>query len=142
MSCADIDLFLLASPDNSTRKPRRAFTDVAAEGRGALDVHLITNGSNDSTKRKLENSLMGHAIISDLAEGWAAVYAGAPAQAAPCLDCDLIDGGTEVGHENFPMDVYLPWSFADLWPAPGGTLRNILFSFVRTVCCRKDWRTG
>lgn len=126
MSCADIDLFLLASPDNSTRKPRRAFTGVAADGRGALDVHLIENSSADKTHRKLENSLMGHAIISDLAEGWAAVYPAAAAQAVSCPGCILIDGGTEVGYENYPMEVYLSWSFADLWPAPGGTLRNIL----------------
>lgn len=126
MSCADIDLFLLASSDNPNRKPRRGFADVAAEGRGGLDVHLINNGRADPKERKLENSLMGHAIISDLAEGWAAVYPGAAAQAVLCTGCTLIDDGTEVGYENYPMEVYLPWSFADLWPAPGGTLRNIL----------------
>jgi hypothetical protein len=126
MSCGDIDLFLLAAGDNPKSKPRRGFANVASEGRGALDVHLITNSTLDRKERKLENSLMGHAIISDLAEGWAAVYAGAAAQAVPCSNCASIDGGTEVGYENYPMEVYLPWSFADLWPAPGGTFRNIL----------------
>jgi hypothetical protein len=126
MSCADIDLFLLASSDNTSRKPRIAFDDVADQKRGALDVHLVTNGSGDPTDRKLENSLMGHAVISDLAEGWAAVYPGAAAKATYCPACAVIDGGTEVGYENYPMEVYLPWSYADGWPAPGGTLRNVL----------------
>lgn len=126
MSCGDIDLFLLASYDNATRKPRIAFADVAGEGRGALDVHLVTNTSRDPSQRKLEDSLMGHAIISDLAEGWAAVYPAAAAKSTSCEACRLVDGGTNVGYENYPMEVYLPWSYADLWAAPGGTLRNIL----------------
>ncbi len=128
MSCSDIDLFLLASFDNATRKPRKAFQAVAAQGRGALDVHLIENSFEDKTRRKLENSLMGHAIISDLAEGWAAVYPAAAAKATYCPLCDLIPGGagSDVGYEAYPMEVYLPWAYADEWPVPGGALRNIL----------------
>jgi hypothetical protein len=125
MSCADIDLFLLTSPDNSSRKPRKAFAAVAGQGRGALDVHLITNSLGGRKERKLENSLMGHAIISDLAEGWAAVYPAAAAKATSCPRCESIDG-TPVGYENYPMEVSLPWAFADLFPAPGGALRNLL----------------
>lgn len=126
MSCGDIDLFLLAAPENPSRKPRMAFAHVAGEGRGAMDVHLISNGSGNPGARKLENSLMGHAIISDLAEGWAAVYPAATAGATSCPICGMIDGGTAVGYENYPMELYLPWAFADLLPAPGGTVRNIL----------------
>lgn len=125
MSCADIDLFLLASPDNVNRKPRGAFAAVAAEGRGALDAHLVVNGHGGAAARKAENSLMGHAIISDIAEGWAAVYPASVAKATSCPACAQIDG-TPVGYENFPMEVYLPWAFADRLPAPGGAVRNIL----------------
>lgn len=125
MSCADIDLFLLASPDNPARKPRGAFAAVAGEGRGALDVHLVVNGRGSPTARKEENSLMGHAIVSDIAEGWAAVYPAAVAKATSCPACAQIDG-TAVGYENFPMEVYLPWAFADQLPVPGGALRNLL----------------
>lgn len=126
MSCGDIDMFLLAGYDNPSRKPRIAFADVAAEGRGALDVHRIVNGTRDPAARELENSLMGHAIISDLAEGWAAVYPAASAQATYCPLCTAVDGGEPVGYEAYPMEVYLPWSYADLWNVPGGSLRNVL----------------
>lgn len=127
LSCADVDLFLLASPANTDFKPRLAFDIVAGDGRGALDVHLVTNGAGlDTRLRKLENSLMGHAIISDVAEGWVATYDAAAAKALPCPTCALIDGGTEVGYEPYPMEVYLPFAFADGFPIPGGTLRNIL----------------
>ncbi len=125
MSCADIDLFLLASPDNPNRKPRGAFAAVAAEGRGALDVNLVVNGRGSANARKEENSLMGHGIISDLAEGWAAVYPAAVAKTTSCPICAQIDG-IPVGYENYPMEVYLPWAFADLFPAPGGGVRNLL----------------
>lgn len=112
MSCGDIDLFVLASNDNKDIKPRRGFQAVAFEGRGALDVHLVTNGQ-DPRQRKLENSLMGHAIIHDLAEGWVASYDAAAAKAVPCAFCARLDGGTEVGYENYPMEVYLPFAFAE-----------------------------
>jgi hypothetical protein len=126
MSCGDIDLFVLASPDNEEIQPRRAFSLVAAEGRGALDVHFITNGSAAARERKLENSLMGEAIIVDTAEGWSASYAAAAAKAVPCPSCDLLDDGTEVGYENYPMEVYLPVAFADGFPIQGSALRNLL----------------
>lgn len=127
MSCADIDLFLLASSDNQDGlRPRRGFAAVANEKRGALEAHLITNNADDSRERKWENSLMGLAIISELAEGWAAAYHGASAQAAPCLTCAIIDDGSPVGYENYPMEVYIPFGFADDMTAPAGKLRNIL----------------
>lgn len=100
LSCGDVDLILLASPDNSTVKPRSAFSGVAGEGRGALDVHFTTNGQLDSRNRKLENSLMGHAIITDLAQGWVASYDAAAAKAFPCSLCEDVDGGEPVGYEN------------------------------------------
>ncbi len=121
MSCADIDLFLLSSA-----APRFAFQVVAGDGRGALDVSFVTNGQGDPGQRKLENSLMGSAIITDVAEGWVASYAAAAAKALPCATCADIDGGEPVGYENYPMEVYLPFAFADGFPAPGGALRNFL----------------
>jgi hypothetical protein len=126
MSCADIDLFLLASASNPTNKPRSVFVGVAPEGRGALDVHLIVNGSGGPAARKQENSLMGHAIISDVAEGWAATYPAAAAKSTSCPFCDSVDGGSEVGYENYPMEVFLPFALADPFPTQGGNLRNVL----------------
>jgi hypothetical protein len=131
MSCADIDLFLLAAANNPTLRPRFAFSGVEPDKRGALDVHFTTNGSNPGTVtdpkfRKEENSLMGHAIISDIAEGWAATYPAAAAKSTTCVVCASIDGGTQVGYENYPMEVFLPFALADDFPAPGGGLRNVL----------------
>jgi len=141
MSCADIDLFLLASNDNAGgNRPRFAFDGVAAEGRGALDVHLVRNGTldpkfrkdavigenNDRNNKYGDNSLMGHAIISDIAEGWAATYPAASARATSCGVCAFIDGGTPVGYEPFPIEVMLPFALADPFPTQGGGLRNVL----------------
>jgi hypothetical protein len=126
MSCSDIDLFLLASPDSPINKPRAAFAAVASEGRGALDVHLIVNGGGGPDARKAENALMGHAVISDIAEGWAATYPAAAAEATVCPRCVTVDGGTEVGYENYPMEVFLQFALADLFPTQGGPLRNVL----------------
>jgi len=125
MSCADIDLFILAHPNNPNVKPRFAFQSVADEGRGALDVHLITNTLSQPNLRKEENSLMGHAIITDLGEGWAATYPAAAAKATTCFYCGLING-TQVGYENYPMEVFLPFALAEPGQAPGGALRNVL----------------
>jgi len=126
MSCADTDLFILANPDNSSVKPRIAFNAVAGDGRGALDVHLVTNGSTEPKRRKLENSLMGEALITDLAEGWVAGYAAAAAKAMGCSRCEEIDGGTTVGYENYPMEVYLPFALADPFVLLGKSGRNVL----------------
>ncbi len=146
MSCADIDLFLLASPDNASGlRPRFAFDGVAGEGRGALDVHLVENGQTDPRQRKDaiigggdglgnvqsgDESLMGHAIISDSAEGWAATYPAAAAKSTSCGLCAVIDGGTEVGYENYPMEVFLPFALTDPFgavpSAPAHPLRNVL----------------
>ena len=126
MSCADIDLFLLASSDDRSRAPRGAFAAVAGDGLGALDVHLITNGAGSATERKEENSLMGHAVISDVAEGWAATYPAAAAKATACPICATAGGGAAVGYENYPMEVFLPFGLADPFPTQGGPLRNLL----------------
>jgi len=151
MSCADIDLFLLAAPDNKDGlRPRLAFDSVAGEGRGALDVNLIVNSSFSPGSRKndpygtylfksashadkrhsIDNSLMGHAIISDVTEGWAATYPAAAARTTSCRYCGTIDQGTNVGYENYPMEVMLPFALADSFSAvPSGAanpLRNVL----------------
>jgi hypothetical protein len=127
MSCADIDVFLLASRDNKDGlQPRRAFDAVADEKRGALDVHRIDNGSDDPIERQNDDSLMGHAVISELSEGWAAVYPAAAAKATFCPLCGAIDQGDWVGYEAYPMEAYLPFAFADDFTSPGGHLRNIL----------------
>lgn len=126
MSCADIDLYLLASSGNPITKPRSAFATVAGEGRGALDVHLIVNSDGNPSARKEENSLLGHAVISDVAEGWAATYPAAAAKATACPMCETIGGGTPVGYENYPMEVFLPFALADSFPTQGGLLRNVL----------------
>jgi hypothetical protein len=137
MSCADIDLFLLASPSNPNVQPRAAFTSVAAEGRGALDVHLITNSFNNPRLRKEENSLMGNAIITDLGEGWAATYPAAAAKATTCFYCGLING-TPIGYENYPMEVFLPFALAEPGQAPGGALRNVLSLWAPTLLPGED----
>jgi hypothetical protein len=122
MSCADIDLLFLGSSG-----PRKGFALVASELKGAVDVHLVLNGGV-ANRRKLENSLMGHAVISDIAEGWAATYPAAAAKATYCANDDLcrdVDGGTNVGYESFPQEVYLPFALADGF-ANAGTFTNFL----------------
>jgi hypothetical protein len=122
MSCADVDLFVL---DDAS--PRPGFNSVAFDGVGALDAHLIINGTGPGgTNRKDENSLMGFAIISDVAEGWAATYTAAAAKSTTCLICNALDGGTNVGYEPFPQEVYLPGVLVDGIGAPGGVLSNLL----------------
>jgi hypothetical protein len=80
----------------------------------------------DPKQRKIENSLMGHAIISDLAEGWAATYPAAAAKSTFCFFCQFLDSGTAVGYENYPMEVFLPFALTDPFPTQGGLLRNVL----------------
>jgi hypothetical protein len=69
---------------------------------------------------------MGRAIIADAAEGWVVSYDAAAAKAVGCSVCDDIDGGTPVGYENYPMEVYLPFALADGFPTAGGDLQNRL----------------
>jgi hypothetical protein len=122
MSCADVDLFVL---DDAS--PRPGFASVAFEGVGALDVHLIINQTGPGgIMRKDENSLMGYAIISDVAEGWAATYPAAAAKSTTCRLCNALDGGTTVGYEAYPQEVYIPGVFAERFVAPGGQLSNLL----------------
>jgi hypothetical protein len=127
MSCGDIDLLILN--DGPTR--RVGFSaSVAADGVGAVDIHYIINGSGPGGRsRKDENSLMGTVIIADAGEGWAAVYPAASAKSTTCLICDSLQSVTEVGYEPFPMEVFLPFAFADGVTAPGGKLSNLLFLF-------------
>ena len=127
MSCGDIDLFLLASANNPVHKPRSVFSQLASEGRGALDVHLVENTFANKNNRKLERSLLGHAVISDIAEGWAATYPAAAAKATFCFLCGFFNGFNDfVGYENYPMEVYLPFALADHFPTGNGELRNVL----------------
>jgi len=121
MSCSDVDLFVL---DDAT--PRPGFNSVAFDGVGALDAHLIINGTNNPKNRKDENSLMGFAIISDVAEGWAATYPAAAAKSTSCILCNRLDGGTNVGYEPFPQEVFIPGVLAEGFAAPGGVLSNLL----------------
>ena len=127
MSCADTDLLILN--DGATR--RQGFSAaVAGEGVGAADIHYIINGTGPGgSSRKDENSLMATVIIADAGEGWAAVYPAAMAKSTTCLICDDLLSATEVGYEPFPMEVYLPFAFADGVTAPGGKLSNLLFLF-------------
>ena len=127
MSCGDTDLLILN--DSATR--RQGFSaSVAADGVGAADIHYIINGTGPGGRdRKDENSLMGTVIIADAGEGWAAVYPAASAKSTTCLICDSLRGNTEVGYEPYPMEVFLPFAFADGVTAPGGKLSNLLFLF-------------
>ena len=127
MSCGDTDLLILN--DSATR--RQGFSQaVAADGVGAADIHYIINGTGPGGRnRKDENSLMGTVIIADVGEGWAAVYPAAAAKSTTCLICDDLLSATEVGYEPFPMEVFLPFAFADGVTAPGGKLSNLLFLF-------------
>jgi hypothetical protein len=107
MSCADVDLIFLSagtlpnhySPGDSTV--------------GALDAHFTVNGSNDPKARVHENSLMGNAVIVDPDEGWAAAYPAAAAKSTFCDVCDILDGGTQVGYEPYPLEIFLPFALVD-----------------------------
>ncbi len=123
MSCADVDLFLL---DDNPAFARPAFAAVSEDQVGALDAHLVINGQLNPRARKNESSLMGTAIIADIAEGWAAEYPAAAAKATSCLICNFLDGGSTVGYEPYPMEAYIPMVFADQATAPGGKLSNLL----------------
>ncbi|MBF8298282.1 MAG: hypothetical protein HW395_939, partial [candidate division NC10 bacterium] len=127
MSCGDTDLLILN--DGATR--RQGFSaSVAADGVGAADLHYIINGSGPGGRyRKDENSLMATVIIADAGEGWFASYPAASAKSTTCLICDELLSQTEVGYEPYPMEVFLPFAFADGVTAPGGKLSNLLFLF-------------
>jgi len=127
MSCADIDVFLLTGLNNTFVPPRNGFNGVLAQGdTGALDVHFVDDATLAIFSRIEENSLMGHAIISDVSEGWAAQYPAAAAKATQCNHCATIDGGNAVGYEAYPKEVFIPWVLADGFPQGGGTLKNLL----------------
>jgi hypothetical protein len=122
LSCSDVDLFVLDDAN-----PRQGFNSVSFDGVGALDAHLIINNSFNPRFRKDENSLMGQAIISDTAEGWAAAYPAAAAKSTTCLLCNALDGGTTVGYEAYPQEVFIPGIIADLFTSgPGQKLSNLL----------------
>jgi hypothetical protein len=127
MSCGDTDLLILN--DSATR--RQGFSaSVAADGVGAAEFHYIINGSGPGGRfRKDENSLMATVIIADAGEGWFASYPAASAKSTTCLICDELLSQTEVGYEPYPMEVFLPFAFADGVTAPGGKLSNLLFLF-------------
>jgi hypothetical protein len=128
MSCADIDLLFLSSTS-----PRKGFSNVASQGQGAVDVHRIVNGSLTTSQREDENALMGHAVIVDITEGWAATYPAAAAKVTECAgfadgdtgNCSSVDGGTNFGYEAYPLEVYLPFAFADGF-TNSGAFKNLL----------------
>jgi hypothetical protein len=127
MSCADIDVILLTGLNNTVLPPRNGFNGVLAQGdTGALDVHFVDDATLQVKDRMEENSLMGHAIISDVAEGWAAQYPAAAAKATQCNYCFNIDQGNQVGYEAYPQEVFIPWVMADGFPQGGGALKNLL----------------
>lgn len=120
MSCADIDLIFLSSA-NLSQHYQDSFQDL----QGALDVHFIINGSGTNfTQRVLENSLLGMGVIVDPTEGWALAYPAAAAKATYCGACVVLDGGTPVGYEPFPVEVFIPFVFAD--DSQGG-IQNLLY---------------
>ena len=127
MSCADIDVILLTGLNNTVVPPRNGFNGVLSQGdTGALDVHFVDDATLQVKDRMEENSLMGHAIISDVAEGWAAQYPAAAAKATQCNYCFNIDQGNSVGYEAYPQEVFIPWVLADGFPQGGGSLKNLL----------------
>ena len=118
MSCADIDLIFLSSANLAGH-----YGDTQGDKQGSLDVHFIINGTN-FRQRVHENSLMGNAIIADPTEGWALAYPAAAAKATYCFNCGRADGGSRVGYEAFPIEVFIPWVLAD--DSQGG-LQNLLY---------------
>jgi hypothetical protein len=116
MSCADVDLLFLNAANKSKHisKP---------DNQGSLDVHFTLNQSpEDITSRVFENSLMGHGVIVDGIQGWAAIYPAASAKATFCSFCD-VDNGTEVGYEPFPTELFIPFAFAD--DSQGGLVNEL-----------------
>jgi len=107
MSCADIDLIFLSA---ATLPLHYAAGDATV---GALDAHWVINGSNNPILRVNENSLMGNAVIVDPDEGWAAAYPAAAAKSTRCDVCSELDGGTQVGYEAYPLEVFLPFALVD-----------------------------
>jgi len=117
MSCADIDLIFLSAATKT------AHANVI-DDQGSLDVHFVINGSNNFQQRVLENSLMGVGIVADPTEGWAYAYPAASAKATTCFFCAAASGGTPVGYEPFPVEVFIPFALAD--DSQGG-LQNELY---------------
>jgi hypothetical protein len=116
MSCADIDLLDLTV---GNLPQHMAFLDQ----QGALDVHFVLNDQNLFKNRVLENSLLGNAVIADPTEGWVAAYPAAAAKATYCQFCQAADGGTAVGYEPFPQEVFIPFALAD--DSQGGLINEL-----------------
>lgn len=131
MSCGDVDIIFL---DSANLSKHVGAGTINTDRQGALDVHFIinvspNNVSQDPKKRVLENSLMGHGIISNQRDGWALVYPAASAKATQCNICGVMDGGTAVGYEPFPTELFIPFAFAD---GSEGGLRNLLYLWAPT----------
>jgi hypothetical protein len=116
MSCADIDLLDLTQ---GNLPQHMAFLDQ----QGAVDVHFVLNQSSNFKNRVLENSLLGYGVIVDPTEGWAAAYPAAAAKATYCQFCQAADGGTAVGYEPFPLEVFIPFALAD--DSQGGLINEL-----------------
>jgi hypothetical protein len=123
MSCADVDLIFLSA---GTLPNHYAPGDTTI---GSLDVHFVINGSNNPILRVDENSLMGNAVIVDPDGGWAAAYPAAAAKSTHCAVCGDLDGGTDVGYEPYPLEVFLPFALVD---DSQGPLSNILALWAPT----------
>lgn len=122
MSCADIDLIFL----NASNLGRHYATNPADQ-QGALDVHFVINGLG-KTQRVNENSLLGYGVIADPTEGWVAAYPAAAAKSTLVTEA-AFDGGTPVGYEAFPTEVFIPFALAD--DSQGG-LKNELYLWAPT----------
>jgi hypothetical protein len=116
MSCADIDLLDLTQ---GNLPQHMAFLDQ----QGAVDVHFVINQSSSFKNRVLENSLLGYGVIVDPTEGWVAAYPAAAAKATYCQFCQAADGGTAVGYEPFPLEVFIPFALAD--DSQGGLINEL-----------------
>lgn len=115
MSCADIDLIFLSAGNLSKHA-------VLGDTQGSLDVHFIVNGQT-YINRVEENSLMGYGVIADPTEGWVAAYPAAAAKATYCPACSGLDGGTDVGYEPFPSEVFIPYALVD--DSQGGLINEL-----------------
>lgn len=115
MSCADIDLIFLSAGNLNKHA-------VLGDQQGSLDVHFVVNGGN-YRQRVEENSLLGYGVIADPTQGWVAAYPAAAAKSTVCSTCATLDGGTDVGYEAFPTEVFIPFALAD--DSQGGLINEL-----------------
>ncbi len=122
MSCADIDLIFLSAGNIAPHYNK-------GDQQGALDVHFVINGNSDKKQRVNENSLMGYGVIADPTQGWVAAYPAAAAKSTQTTRTPVLDGGSAVGYEPFPTEVFIPFALAD---GTQGGLANELYLWAPT----------